>query len=378
MRRGGEAGRAGRTWFVAVAAGGALLALVVTFGGVLLVQRDDPRRPEAPDWESLRDCTVDARLVNSCRPWFGATANGYEDAEEWNPTAQRLGFELRAERRMDVVHTYHVAGDNELSETDLLFAKRPRTLLYTNWQPTMDWTKADGGNSEVNADIDQMARSIKALGRTRIMLALFHEPENDLGEFPESCPDTLRPKGSSGTPEDYRTMWRTVQSRFKALGVTNVVWVMNYMGYPPFNCMVEALYPGDDRVDWITFNAYAHGDDRVSFTDEIRPMYDFLTESSGPGHDYLSKAWGLAEWGISRSSQATAYGYYRQAHAAIEGNVFPRLKLYLAFDSVDWKINDGSYRVGYAFDGSLDPKEQAVFNEVAHSPALNGPWRWAG
>ncbi|WP_162529654.1 glycosyl hydrolase [Nocardioides caldifontis] len=340
--------------------------------------RDPAPRAEAtgtpsPTPTPMTGCTVDERLVNSCRPWFGATANRYPQAEKWNKTAQLRYFERRTGRRLDVAHNYHPAGENSLDDTDRYFASRPDTLMLVNWQPTLDWSRADGSDPEVNAGIDEMGRSIKSLGRTRIMLALFHEPENDVSEAP-SCPKGTPINGESGTPEEYRTMWRTVHERFDALGVDNVVWVMNYMGYPAYNCMIDALYPGDDLVDWILFNAYAQGHAPESFEAEVRNMYDLLTRRSGPRHDYLSKPWGLAEWGIYDSSQEAAYLYYEQAREAVEADTFPQLKLFAVFDSVDPHTLDGSYRVAYGRDGTRDRREQRAFNRFAQSWRLNGPW----
>ena len=348
----------------------ALLALAVLFSAFTVVL---PTGPTAAVVQPEKTCTVDARLVNSCRPWFGTSSHNYDEVSPyWNKLAQMQYAEERFGRPVDVAHTYRIAGQNELREEDLYFANRADTILLVNYQPTKDWSTADGSDDVVNAQIDQMAASIKSLGDHRIMLALAHEPENDVTST-EGC-SGLTYKGTFGTPAEYRAMWRNVHDRFDAAGVTNVVWVMNYMNYDPFNCMVDELYPGDQYVDWITWNAYQHGDKDVSFVAEASNLYNYFSthSSAADGRDYLSKAWGLAEWGINGSTQANAYLYYQQAREAVEGNVFPRLKLYAAFDNGDPNTGDGSYRVAYGTDNLFDQAEQDAFNAFASSWALTG------
>ncbi|WP_148571405.1 fibronectin type III domain-containing protein [Nocardioides caldifontis] len=316
-------------------------------------------------------CTVDERLVNSCRPWFGTTANRYPEVPDYySKLDQMLYAEERMGRQVEVAHTYRVAGQNSLREEDVHFATRPDTILFVNYQVTRDWPTADGSDDAVNAQIDEMAASVKALGDHKILMSVHHEPENDVTTT-AGCTGITH-LGTSGTPADYLAMWRNVRARFDAAGVDNVVWVMNYMNYEPFNCMVEELYPGDDLVDWIVWNAYQHGDDDVSFEERARNLYDFFTARSTPERDYLSKVWGLAEWGINESTQESAYRYYAQAKEAVETGRFPKFALYANFDNGDPNTGDGSYRVAYDTADVHDPLEQAAFNAFAHS------WRFTG
>lgn len=73
-------------------------------------------------------------------------------------------------------------------------------------------------------------------------------------------------KGTSDTivngnnPGDYVKMWRHVHDIFEEVGATNVTWVwcINHMSdttsgsHPP----MSQIYPGDDYVDWISFDVY--------------------------------------------------------------------------------------------------------------------------
>ncbi len=226
-------------------------------------------------------CTVDALLVNSCRPWFGGSSNGYAQVAS-DTISQSLYFEQRTGRPMDMVHLYHGVGAqaNVLNASDLYFARRPDTLLYLNWPLTNTFALGTGGDATTNGYIDQMARSIKSLGDTKILLTLHHEPENDIAF---TCPGQSTKPGTMGTAAEYVAMWRNVRARFDALGVSNVIWVMNYMNYKPYDCMVDDLWPGNDLVDYVSFNGYHSTDVNVSFEYEVGRFYDFLLANSDAG-----------------------------------------------------------------------------------------------
>lgn len=281
-----------------------------------------------------QECAISSKLVNSCRPWLGGFANSNASFAS-DTKSQILGHESLIGRQLDMPHTYHPVGSNTLSAADTYFATRPNTILVTNWKPANIWKDADGSNASINAGIDQMANSIKSLGTTKIMLVVFHEPENDVSSDP-NCPDVSY-KGSAGTPTDYRNMWANVRSRFDNAGVTNVVWAMNYMGFSAWNCLVKDLWPGNDKVDWVMWNPYS-GSNAQTWDDAASIYYDWLTQNSDAQHDFLSKPWGLGEFGIGHGNtqvadQAHTYQFYDDIKASLVANRYPRIKAYLGFDT---------------------------------------------
>lgn len=308
------------------------------------------------------DCVVDDKLVNSCRPWLGAAAGGYSGVS--GVGGQMLAHEERIGRQVDIAHLYTTPGQMQLSDESVFFANRPDTILSVTWQPASKWADADGSNATTNANIDRMADSILALGSKKIMLTLHHEPENDVSGGGEGCSATKAWVGSAGTPAQYRAMWRTVRDRFDAKGVTNVVWVMNYMGYSGWDCIVDDLYPGNDLVDWVKWDPYG---EKVDFESLVGRFYDYLAQTSDPAHDYLSKPWGLAEWGSwHNATQDHAYLLSQGAKAAVETNRFPRLKAYSVFDF------GATCRIAYDRNGTYDPLELAYYKAYANSPAFQG------
>lgn len=272
----GQCRAAGRPLRLFVALAALLAALAVVVGSrVTLAKADD-----------TSTCTVSTILVNSCRPWMGGTAANYPQAKS-DTTSQLLFSEQRLGRQMDIQHTYHSVGDNTLSATDRYFATRANTMLFTNWKPTASWGNLTGQN----AAIDSMAASIKSISPNRIFLTLNHEPENDVSPGGDpNCPSVTY-KGTSGSVADYRAMWRHVRERFAADGVNNVVWVMDYMNWPPWDCLIPDLWPGNDLVDWVTFNGYQLSGNGT-FTSAVGHIYNLLQSRTDATHAFTSKPWG--------------------------------------------------------------------------------------
>lgn len=311
-------------------------------------------------YADTNDCTVDAILVNSCRPWLGARANDYPDVAA-DLRAQTLYHEERIGRRLDVVHTYAPVGKLPLySSSDRYFAQRADTYLFQNWKPAARWKDAGGANASINAHIDKAADVIKALGDKKIFLTVHHEPENDVTSG-GSC--ATKSSAAAGTADEYRRMWRNVRARFDAKGVHNVVWVMDYMAYKAWDCLVPHLYPGDAYVDWIMFNGYGSAS-KADFVTNVDRFYRLLTGLSTAERNLTAKPWGIVEWGVHDASQAQATAYYRQAAQALAANRFPRLKAYLIFDSPGAHDQPG-LRIRYDDRGNSDPAEQTAYRAFA-------------
>jgi len=107
--------------------------------------------------------------------------------------------------------------------------------------------------------------------------------------------------------DDYAAMYRYVVGRLRFLGVDNAVFVMTYMGFERWAPIVDALYPGDDVVDWIAYDPYGRLDD-TAFADILnRPnqqgwpgFYSWAT-AKAPGKPMM-----LAEWGFDLADNVEA------------------------------------------------------------------------
>jgi hypothetical protein len=301
-------------------------------------------------------------LVPSCGVMLGGYLTSFGGT---NVESQFTSFNAGSGSTISVAHDYRRPGQ-VLSAGDVQVAQTPGALLLVNWKPANSWADANGGNASVNAQIDAMAESVKALGSTKIMLTIFHEPENDVSSGASGCPSTIY-KGAAGTPADYRAMWANVEARFAALGVTNVVWVMNYMGYTGWQCMVDDLWPGNNLVDWILWDPYSS--DNLTFSQTVSNFYNELTSMSDASHDFLSKPWGLGEFGDRSTSDANQENFYSTVAQDLDNNEFPKLKLLTLFDAIG---NTGDYRVAYNAEGNFDPKELADLHVLDEDQAIVG------
>jgi len=320
-------------------------------------------------------CTISPILVNSCRPWFGGAIGGYtqvaSDAEtQFNYAESRLNnpnvltnpsSPTTLTYHLDIFHSYHAVGSNTLSTADIYFATRPNTILYANWKPADPWVNGSGGDAAVNATIKQMADSIKSIAPTKIMLTIYHEPENNVSSG--NC-TTNASGATSGSPTDYVNMWHNVRSIFDQDGVTNVVWVMNYMGYSAWDCLVPLMWPGNSYVDWVTFDIYGTGS--TLFTSSVQRFYNILTADSNATDDFLSKPWGAGEFGYGpggSSTDANALAYFNDANTAMANNTFPKLKLLDIYDT----STNGQFQIGYNLEGGIDIPRQQAYNTLAQT-----------
>ena len=309
------------------------------------------------------NCQPNAILENPCRPWFGAAVYGDPHAAA-NVISQFTYYESIIGHPLDIFHDYHPAGSIPLNGNEIYFAKRSNTYIYVNWKPASNWAAADGGNATINAEIDKAAASIKSIAPHKIFLTIWHEPENDVSPGTSNCSGL---KGSAGSPAQYKAMWQNVENRFAADGVTNVVWVMNYMGYAQWDCLVPQLWPGNNLVNWVTYDSYSTSTSST-WANTIGRMYGVLTNDSNNTTNFLSKPWGLAEFGdCTTANQAHVYQYYAEAKAALDANLYPNIKMYMVYDSNGNNAGMGCL-TDYSKAGIYDPTEQADFNAFADDP----------
>lgn len=323
-------------------------------------------------------CTLTDKLENPCRPLLGGFSldSGSLIADIEGKTGVSAGLEPRTGKKLEVVRAYIPRGKWAINKESKYFIDRPDTILFTNYKPSVPWREADGRSADINGQIDQMADSINmnVPAGKKIMLSIDAEPEDDMSELDAEtsaqCPNqAIKAKTQSGTPKEYRDMWRNVRTRFDAKGVSGkVVWVMNYMGYKNWDCLVKAFYPGDNLVDWITWDPYIS--DGSTWDQEVGRFYRLLEQQTDENHQFTAKPWGLSEFGSWHTNQAQVYKMYNDAQAAAEVNLYPRLKLYAIFDAA----GSLSSKVEYVGNTSQkDPTELAEYSRFANSKAFVNP-----
>jgi hypothetical protein len=303
-------------------------------------------------------CHVDSRLVHSCKAWLGARAAGYPGIDR-RFRAQHEDHERRIGRRVDIAHAFAPVGTIPFSDQQVAdwAARDADSYVIHNWKPAHRWLDATGRDAEVDERIDKAALRIAELAPKKIMLALHHEPENDVD--------------IAGTTDHYRSMWRYVRRRFKSAGADNVVWVLAHMNYPKWDETVFQLYPGDEHVDWIGFNAYGSAH-RPKLGDNIGRFVDLL---DGHGNQWRSpgdKPMAVVEWSYSKALRNEGRDYFKQATKIMDADQFPQVKAWMVFDSPGAEGN-GSLRIGFDRWGRPDARKEAAYRRFAGHSAFTCP-----
>ncbi len=97
-------------------------------------------------------------------------------------------------------------------------------------------------------------------------------------------------------------MYRHVVDVLRGRGVANTVFVWNIMGYEGWVDYLDALYPGDQYVDWLAYDPYGKSDNKPTMAEVVntpKPTvgwpgpYAWLT-AKAPGKRSCFAEWGFA------------------------------------------------------------------------------------
>jgi hypothetical protein len=318
-----------------------------------------------------RNCTPTITLVNPCRPWFGAVAAHIPGLPPSRVTDFKY-LERLIGHPLDIFRDYHSPpgtgrlGDLPLNSDEITMARRADTYVDVNWKPASTWAQADGGNPSVNSEIARAAASIKSVAPHKIFLSIWWEPQRYVTSDPTNRGCHVSPTApGGGTPAQFVAMWRNVEKIFRQNGVTNVVWTMDYQDQPKFNCLVPQLWPGNNLVDWVLYDAYSRNA-QDTWDKTVGPFYYVLLHDSNARVNFDSKPWGLGEFGVCSNPDMTLQRqFYLQAKQAVQANTYPRLKMYLAFNSAGGPKAGPGCLSNYTAQGQPDAVKQADFNQFA-------------
>jgi hypothetical protein len=288
-------------------------------------------------------------LVPATGAWLGLTA----DFQRGSAADVLPAREEQIGRRADIYHAYHQWSDSFPTAFEEQVSDEGRLLLL-NWKgragsggPLL-WVAIAAGDEDVR--IDEAADRFRSFGAT-FFLGFHHEPEDEI-------------RDGEGTAAQYAAAYRHVHDRFRDLGVTNVVWVWNVMGFSGHSDLYEGgLYPGDDYVDWLAHDPYnwwgcRDGDPWRSF-EEITEWFYEWSLANHPGKPLMLAEWGLEEHDGETPSKAD---WLRDALEALT-TTRTRYRAAVYFDTglpqfCDWSIDSS-------------PESLAAFAEIAADPYLN-------
>lgn len=288
-----------------------------------------PSGPPPDPPSSPPPCVPGERLVPSCGALWGVAPAGHSGAPRH---ASLAGFEADTGRRQAVYHAYHRGQALFPTEEEVAIAAEGR-VLFLNWKPQRwSWAQIARGRPVVDSYLDRLAAHIRAAYPEPFFFTIHHEPENDVRPWP----------GSGWEAADYAAMYRYVVQRLRDRGVDNLVTVMAFMAYVPWNVQpwFPDLYPGDDVVDWIAWDAYAYSDPGYGHGD----FAEMLNRRSSrhpewPGFyswatgRFPDKPFMLAEWGVWHSPRNPGHMARFYDSAARQAPLFPRVKALVYFDT---------------------------------------------
>jgi hypothetical protein len=284
---------------------------------------------------------VSAKLVPREGAWWG-------EYHTWD-AALYTSRETLVGRKFDIAKFY-VDWDAVFPGSEGAGLRDSGHILFYGWETQIFNTGTRTCWSDIaagvhDAYIDARIADIKAFGKP-LFMSFETEPEANIGVCNRAT------KG--GTAAEYVAAYRHVHDRFRAKGVTNVVWVVHWMGWSGHYTLYPQIWPGDDYVDWVGWDPYnwytCHNNSWHDFTATAKPFYDWLNTNSGPGHNYSFKPYMLSEFGTREDPAVpTRKGdYFRNLPAQLKA--LPKLKAVLYWDMPDNSGTECNWRIDTSTD----------------------------
>lgn len=291
--------------------------------------------------------------IPPCGAWLGAEVTGGINSDGVSNHEANIG------RQLDLLRGYHTLSNwTNLDASELDYINAGRRLLLS-FKPDAYWSNAvgvaNGGSAVVDAELTSLAQSIASVKPHKIMLSVWHEPENDvLGTA----------NGVAGTPGQYVAMWSNVRAIFDANAATNVLWCWIVINSGPFDrAMLAGLWPGNSYVDWIGWDVYQSTNNEDYVATQLA-AYSYLVNSSDSNHTYTAKPWAWTEWGVGTKTWAPSVAdqtnTFNAVSAALNARVFPRIRYAGYFD--DHQTN--------GTQSPILPGSWGAYSNLANSPYL--------
>ena len=263
------------------------LAVTLTVTGV----SDTPERVTGPDERPVHRsgssaasflgmpselaCTVSDIMEPSCGVWWGAS-----------PYRDDIGpLESAVDRDMDIVYTWrgidqaNVPGERErrmVAEGRFVHTNIEARHFNRQGHPPIDYRDIIAGRFDES--LRAQARGVAELG-VPYFVTFDHEADGN------------QRYNNRGTPEEFVRSWRHIVDLYRQEGADNAIWVWNVTGWEGNLDRLPGLWPGNDHVDWISWEAYnmtdcdamPHWDKVDSFEEALAPAYEWIQEE-GPKH----------------------------------------------------------------------------------------------
>jgi PKD repeat protein len=295
------------------------------------------------------DCgTLLPLAVPACGALWGISVPG-------GSAATLSADESKVGRNFDISYHFHRVGDT-LPTADERTESASGHLLHINIE-SVPYSYATIASGAQDTALTRQANGVKSLDAP-VYVSFEHEPD-------------VKTKASRGTPAQFKAAWRHVHDLFVAKGATNAVWVWITTGYSPNFPTYAGFYPGNDVVDWISWEAYSTTACSTSrnvltgtFANDAGPMYNWLHDGHGAaaGID-VSKPEMISEYGaVYDSGKPGAQGAWYQGISQLLKNQYPDIKAVAKWDNTGTNCQ---------YQMSVSPLTLAGVTTAGHDPYVN-------
>ncbi|GAA5021879.1 hypothetical protein GCM10023258_11650 [Terrabacter aeriphilus] len=229
-------------------------------------------------------CPVGPLLVPACGLLVGVTSA--------KPNADSLAqSEAALARPFDFIYRFHRITDVVPSEDEKALVRAGRLLhVSIDLGPDDTWASVVSGRFDVQ--LRAQARGLAALKKP-VWVTFEHEADN---------PAEL----ARGSGAEFVAAWRHVRDLYRAEGASNAVWVWVMIGTEAGLPRAATMWPGNDAVDWISWDVYNAAGCRTgtfepkrwrTFAESMSVFRSWLTQRSADLDIDLSKPMMLSEVG---------------------------------------------------------------------------------
>ncbi len=283
---------------------------------------------------STAECALSELAVPSCGVLWGVATKP--------PTmAQVKVVEGQLGRPFDFVYRYHDVTD-EVPDKDEIAAAESGKLLHIALAARDFGDKTGAGIrwSQVAAgEFDDVWRK-QAEGVASLKVPVFMTYEQEANQKAKT--------GAKGTPAEFIAGWRRLHKIYQDAGAKNAIWTWVMTGSEDNLTSAGELWPGNEYVDWISWNVYNQSgcktnkieeDKYISFADKLVVFYNFIKERGPELNIDPTKPMMISETGSAKypdDPQRTAQWY-----ADIPGALakYPQIKAVGLWNSVDESCN---------------------------------------
>ncbi len=267
---------------------------------------------------SLARTRVTAKGVPTCGALWGL-------ATQHSTIAGVEAVESNLGRAFDIVYRYHdlVEAVPDAEEKALVARGSLLHLAIASRKFSGDgvnYTDVTAGTYD--ASLRKQAQGIASLGSP--VFVTFEQEANQKEKV-----------GVRGSAADFIAAWRHVHDLFTSAGATNAVWVWVMTGNAANLSRTAALWPGNDVVDWISWNVYNNSGCRtsaidvsryVSFQDGLKIFYDWVTTTGRAAGIDTTKPMMVSEAGTAQYADDLAMSAKWYADIPTALAAYPQVK----------------------------------------------------